>query len=78
MKNHLTAVHGLANDCTICQIPWKKGVDILAHLLDGLSFVPENIKLDPGSYATEEAYRLVTEEGLPFREAYRKVAEQYK
>ena len=51
-------------------------VDILAHLLDGLSFVPENIRLDPGSYATAEAYRLVTEEGLPFREAYRKVAER--
>ncbi|MDX1507261.1 MAG: argininosuccinate lyase [Woeseiaceae bacterium] len=53
-------------------------VDIMAHVLDGLSFIAENIKLDAGSYATAEAYRLVTEEGLPFREAYRKVAEQYK
>ena len=53
-------------------------VDIMAHLLDGVSFVPKNIELDPGSFATEEAYRLVTEEGLPFREAYRKVADKYR
>ena len=53
-------------------------VDIMALVLDGLSFKPENITLDAGSYATEEAYRLVTEDGLPFRDAYRKVAEKYK
>jgi argininosuccinate lyase len=53
-------------------------VDIMAYLLDGLSFLPENITLDPGSYATEEAYKLVTENGLPFRDAYRQVAEKYK
>ena len=53
-------------------------VDIMAHLLDGLSFVPENIKLAPSIYATEEAYRLATEEGLSFRDAYRQVAEKYK
>jgi len=53
-------------------------VDIMAYLLDGLSFQPENITLDPGSYATEEAYTLVTEEGMPFRDAYRQVAEKYK
>ncbi len=53
-------------------------VDIMALVLDGLSFLPENITLDAGSYATEEAYRLVTEDGLPFREAYRQVAKKYK
>lgn len=53
-------------------------VDIMAHLLDGLSFVPDNIRIDPGSYATEEAYRLVTEQGMPFRDAYRKIGEKYK
>jgi len=53
-------------------------VDIMAFLLDGLSFLPENITLDPGSYATEEAYKLVTEDGMPFRDAYRQVAEKYK
>jgi argininosuccinate lyase len=52
-------------------------VDIMALVLDGLSFRPENIKLDDGSYATEEAYRLVTQDGLPFRDAYRKIAAKY-
>ena len=53
-------------------------VDIMALVLDGLSFRPENIELDAGSFATEEAYRLVTEDGLAFREAYRRIAEKYK
>ena len=52
-------------------------VDIMAYLLAGLRFMPENITIDPGSYATEEAYRLVTGEGLPFREAYRRVGKRY-
>jgi argininosuccinate lyase len=52
-------------------------VDILAHLLDGLAFVPDNIKLDDGIFATEEAYRLVREQGIPFRDAYRQVAKRY-
>lgn len=54
-----------------------ESVDIMAHILDGLSFLPENITLDPGIYAAEEANRLVRDEGLPFREAYRRIAEQY-
>jgi argininosuccinate lyase len=52
-------------------------VDIMAYLLEGLAFLPENIKLDDGILATAEAYRLVTEEGIPFREAYRTVAKRY-
>lgn len=52
-------------------------VDIMAHLLDGLQFNPDKITLDPGIFATAEAYRLVTEEGLPFRDAYRQVAKRY-
>jgi argininosuccinate lyase len=52
-------------------------VDIMAYLLDGLHFLPENIELDEGIFATEEAYRLVNDEGIPFRVAYRRVAERY-
>ena len=51
-------------------------VDIMAHLLDGVNFIPENISLDPSIHAAEEANRLVQEEGLPFREAYRRIAQQ--
>jgi argininosuccinate lyase len=52
-------------------------VDIAAAVLDGVSFLPANIELDVGIFATGEAYRLVREEGIPFREAYRRIAERY-
>jgi argininosuccinate lyase len=52
-------------------------VDILAYVLEGLSFQPDNIKLDDGIFATAEAYRLVREDGIPFRDAYRQVAKRY-
>ena len=52
-------------------------VDIMAFLLDGMRFEPENIALDDGIFATEEAYRLVTDEGVPFRTAYKQVARRY-
>ncbi len=52
-------------------------VDILAYVLDGVKFLPDNIVLDQGIFATEEAYRLVREDGIPFRDAYRKVAKRY-
>jgi len=52
-------------------------VDIMAYVLDGLNFLPDNISLDDGIFATAEAYRLVREQGIPFRDAYRQVAKQY-
>jgi len=52
-------------------------LDIMAHVLDGLGFEPDNIKLDDGIFATEEAYRLVRDQGIPFREAYRRIAKRY-
>jgi argininosuccinate lyase len=52
-------------------------VDIAAFLLEGLRFRPENIKLDDSIFATAEAYRLVQEQDLAFRDAYREVAKKY-
>ncbi len=52
-------------------------VDIMAFLLGGLEFLPDNIAPDDGIHATEQAYRLVLDEGLPFRDAYRKVGERF-
>ena len=52
-------------------------VDIMAYVLEGVQFLPNNIVLDEGIFATEEAYRLVREAGMPFREAYRKVAKRF-
>jgi argininosuccinate lyase len=54
-----------------------ESVDIMAHLLDGVNFVPDKIDLDQGIFATAEAYRLVVDEGIPFRDAYRRVAERF-
>ena len=54
-----------------------ESVDIMAYLLGGLRFLPENIELDEGIFATAEAYRLVNEEGIPFRVAYQRVAKRY-
>ena len=50
--------------------------DLLPVALDGVMFVPENIHLDPAIHAAEQANRLVIEEGIPFREAYRRVGAQ--
>ncbi len=48
--------------------------EIMGHLIDGIEFVPENIDLDPSIYAAGRANRIVLEEGVSFRDAYRRVA----
>ena len=47
---------------------------IMAHALPGVAFRPENIVLTDELDAAERANELVVKEGLPFRDAYRKVA----
>ncbi len=54
-----------------------ESVDIMAYVLGGMRFQPQNIKLDDSIFATAEVYRLVQEEGIPFRDAYRQVAKRY-
>lgn len=51
-----------------------ESVDIMAHLLPKVRFLPDNIILGNDLFATEEAYKLVVAEGIPFRKAYRRVA----
>jgi argininosuccinate lyase len=46
--------------------------------LDGVRFRAGEIKLDPAIRAAEEANALVVAEGIPFREAYRRVGEKYR
>lgn len=48
--------------------------EIVAHTVGHIAFRPENIQLTPGLHAAEEANRLVREEGIPFRDAYQRVA----
>ncbi|HZD54289.1 MAG TPA: argininosuccinate lyase [Woeseiaceae bacterium] len=55
-----------------------ESIDIMTYVVSGVKFVPEKIRLPDSLHAAEEANRLVTSEGIPFREAYRRIAARYK
>jgi argininosuccinate lyase len=76
---------GYHRDLQLIKPPLFRGIDstlqtleILPAALDGVQFRPENIHLDPGIHAAAAANALVTAEGIPFRDAYRRVAEKLK
>jgi argininosuccinate lyase len=73
---------GYHRDLQLLKAPLFRAIDlaeatlgIMVHALPEVSFIKENIRMEQQLYATEDAYRLVTEEGLSFREAYRRVGE---
>ena len=51
---------------------------VTSLIIDGLSFREENIALAEDIHAAAKAYELVAAEGIPFREAYRRVASELK
>jgi argininosuccinate lyase len=72
---------GYQRDLQLLKFPLFRGIDlalatlaILPPAIDALAFRPAAIRLDPAIHAAEEANRLVVTEGIPFREAYRRVA----
>jgi len=72
---------GYHRDLQLIKAPLFRGIDlardtleVMAAAIPGVRFHPERITLAPELFAAEEAYRLVLEEGVPFREAYRRVA----
>ncbi len=76
---------GYQRDLQLLKAPLFRGIDcaqqsadIMAVALDGVRFVAENIELSPSLRAAEEANALVVSEGIPFREAYRRVGAKYK
>ena len=76
---------GYQRDLQLLKVPLFRGIDlglaasgILARAIDGLKFNPQNVRLDPSIHAAEEANALVVREGIPFREAYRRIAEKYR
>ncbi len=76
---------GYHRDLQLLKVPLFRGLDLAAETLEileavlpSLRFQPEQIQLDPELFAAEEAFRLTVEEGIPFREAYRRVAERLK
>ncbi len=76
---------GYHRDLQLIKAPLFRGIDscrqtleILPSALAGLSFRPENIRLDPGIHAAAAANALVAKENIPFREAYQRVAAMLK
>ncbi len=51
---------------------------IMAHALRGVRFRPEKIELSEALFAAERANEIVVQEGIPFREAYQRVAAMLK
>jgi argininosuccinate lyase len=53
-----------------------ESVGIMSLLISGTKFAPERIKMGEGLGAAEQANRLAISEGIPFREAYRRIADR--
>ena len=76
---------GYQRDLQLLKVPLFRGIDIASQTLDilppaidAMKFRPENITLDPAIHAAEEANAMVVKEGIPFREAYRRVGAKLK
>jgi argininosuccinate lyase len=72
---------GYQRDLQLLKFPLFRGIDLALATLEilpaavaALTFRPAAIRLDPAIHAAEQANRLAVAEGIPFREAYRRVA----
>ncbi len=74
---------GYHRDLQLIKPPLMEGLDdalatsrVVAHALTGLTFEEDLCRaaMTPELYATERALRLVVDDNLPFREAYRRIA----
>ena len=54
-----------------------ESLDIMAVAIPQVRFRPERIRMDDDIHAAAEANELVVKEGIPFREAYRKVGARH-
>jgi argininosuccinate lyase len=76
---------GYHRDLQLIKPPLFRAIDscaetlgVLPAALAGVRFRPERIRLDPSIHAAAAANKLVTEQGIPFREAYRQIAASFK
>ncbi|MGB6605132.1 MAG: argininosuccinate lyase [Steroidobacteraceae bacterium] len=76
---------GYQRDLQLLKAPLFRSIDlglatlaILPAAIAGLQFQPQAIRMDAAIHAAEEANRLVVAEGIPFREAYQRVAAKLK
>ncbi|MBV9345303.1 MAG: argininosuccinate lyase [Gammaproteobacteria bacterium] len=76
---------GYHRDLQLLKAPLFRGIDLAQATLalapraiGALTFHPERVRLDAGIHAAEAANRLAASEGIPFRDAYRRIAAQLK
>lgn len=78
---------GYHRDLQLIKPPFFRLVDealdcarVAVHVLPHIRFQRAECeaKMHPSLYATEEAYKLVVEKGIPFRTAYREVGQKYR
>ncbi|HUX73513.1 MAG TPA: argininosuccinate lyase [Steroidobacteraceae bacterium] len=76
---------GYHRDLQLIKVPLFRAIDscaqtleILPSALAGVRFEAQRIHLDPSIYAAAKANQMVVAEGIPFREAYRRVAAELK
>jgi argininosuccinate lyase len=76
---------GYHRDLQLLKFPLFRGIDqalatlaILPPAIAAMQFNRAALKLDPAIHAAEEANVLAVREGIPFREAYRRVAAKLK
>ncbi|MGP8034811.1 MAG: argininosuccinate lyase [Steroidobacteraceae bacterium] len=76
---------GYNRDLQLIKLPLFRAIDlgletlaILPPVIGALQFNRAAIRLDPAIDAAEEANRLAVREGIPFRDAYRRVAAKLK
>jgi argininosuccinate lyase len=76
---------GYQRDLQLIKPPLFRGIDscrqtllILPAAIEATRFLPENIQLDNDIHATAQANALVAQQGIPFREAYRRVGATLK
>jgi argininosuccinate lyase len=75
---------GYQRDLQLLKFPLFRGIDLAMEslqltsaALESIRFRPDRIRLDPALNAAEAAYALVVKEGIPFRDAYRRVGAKY-
>ncbi|MEJ0099190.1 MAG: argininosuccinate lyase [Pseudomonadota bacterium] len=78
---------GYQRDLQLLKFPLFRGIDLCGQTLDIMAAALAEVsfdeaaikaKVNPAITAADEAYALVQKEGIPFREAYRRVAEKLK
>ena len=75
---------GYQRDLQLLKLPLFRGVDICIQTLDIMSAALEKVTFDPSAinlkvnaaiHAADQAYELSLKEGIPFREAYKRIAQ---